>query len=253
MSPRMRGLYKYFTHACHFRMATIAFMIGLVFLVPFYIFIGCLITPVQQLHRPEIHLDMVVQISPVWVIAYLSLWAFWILPLLLVKQDALLRKVVLAFITAWIVSYLFFLSYPTVAPRPTYLACNNFFSWCLQLVYMCDPAYNCFPSLHVAQCYVSAMACYQVNRNAGMAACLWASLVAVSTIFTKQHYIADVVAGVFLGLIVYLLWLRSYPRSEVTDEERRAAPFIMIGLAAFHVLIITGFYIAYQIATKAKI
>jgi membrane-associated phospholipid phosphatase len=253
MSLTRRALIEYFTHTCQFRTVTIILMLVLAFLVPFYILIGDLITPAQRLHRPYIHLDKMIHVSPFWVIAYLSLWVFWILPLLLIKQDALLRKVILAFITAWIVSYVVFLSYPTIAPRPTDLACRDFFSWCLQLVYMCDPAYNCFPSLHVAQCYVSALACFRVNKSAGIAACLWASLVAISTIFTKQHYIADVVAGAILGLLAYFLWLRSYPRSNVAYADQRAAPFILIGIALFHALIITCFYVAYQMAMRSII
>ena len=52
----------------------------------------------------------------------------------------------------------------------------------------------------MAYSFVAALACYRVNRHLGLLAVLWAWLVGVSTLFTKQHYVVDVVVGALLGV-----------------------------------------------------
>ncbi|HEV2009653.1 MAG TPA: phosphatase PAP2 family protein [Candidatus Limnocylindria bacterium] len=46
---------------------------------------------------------------------------------------------------------------------------------------------------------------------------IWAALIVVSTVFVKQHYIADVVAGVLLAFLVSCVSLRLM-------ADRRGAP-----------------------------
>ena len=61
----------------------------------------------------------------------------------------------------------------------------------------------CSPTWHVAHSFVSALSCWRVHRGVAVAAVLCASLVGVSTLFTKQHYVLDVMAGIVLALIAY--------------------------------------------------
>src|SRR2546422_643919 len=84
---------------------------------------------------------------------------------------------------------LFLLVYPTMPPRPARVIGEGFAVWGLRFLYSADPPYNCFPSLHVAHSFVSALTCYRVHRGVGIAAALCASLIGVSTLYTKQHYI----------------------------------------------------------------
>ena len=59
-------------------------------------------------------------------------------------------------------------------------------------------------SLHVAQCFIAALVCHRVHRGAGAVAGVWAFLVALSTLFTKQHYVVDVLGGILLaGVAMY--------------------------------------------------
>lgn len=88
-----------------------------------------------------------------------------------------------------------FLVYPTVAPRPASVVGDGFAVWGLRFLYSADLPYTCFPSLHVAHAFVSALTCYRLHRAVGIAAVICAVLVALSTLFTKQHYVADVIPG----------------------------------------------------------
>ena len=80
-----------------------------------------------------------------------------------------------------------FLLYPTMAPRPANVIGEGFVPWSLRFLYSADSPYNCSPSLHVAHSFVSALPCYRLHRSVGIAAGVCASLIGVSTLFTKQH------------------------------------------------------------------
>jgi membrane-associated phospholipid phosphatase len=226
-------------------------MIVLVFLIPFYIFIGELWIPGRALHIPATPWDNLIPLKPSWSLIYGSLYVFVILPLCVVRQTEQIRRTVNAYLTIWIVAYLWFLFYPTVSSHPSKIHEQGFYAWVLgSIIYTCDVPYNCFPSLHVAHSFVSALTCYRVNRGVGIAAVCWAFLIGISTLYTKQHYILDVIAGIFLAYIAYLIFLRSYPREAIPEIDRRLAPALSLGFIAVHALIIFGFWIAYLITAK---
>jgi len=84
-----------------------------------------------------------------------------------------------------------------------------------------------------------------VHRGVGLAAVLWASLVALSTVFTKQHYVADVIAGIFLAGVAWVVFLRNCPRVAIPELDRRAAPLLMLGLIGIYGLVVAGLWVAY--------
>src|SRR5258708_1576110 len=193
----------------------------LVSLAPLYFVIGEL-TRGRAIHAPEIALDRAWPLQPGWMLVYGSLYLFIVvLPLMVVRQRELLRRAMLAFLTVMIVSYVGFLLYPTAAPRPAHVFGDGFSAWSLRRTYSVDPLYNCFPSLHVAYAFVSALTCFRVHRGVGAVAGLWAALIGVSTLFAKQHYVVDVIAGALLAYVAYVLFLRGYPREAVPESDRR--------------------------------
>lgn len=176
-------------------------LIILVSLVPLYIFIPEVLTG-RTFHVPEVALDRVVPLLPAWSLVYGALYFFLIvLPVLIVREEEYVRRTVHSYLLIWITAYVCFLVYPTAAPRPAKITGDGFTAWSLTILYSADPPYNCFPSLHVAHSFVSALACSRVHRGVGTAAILSASLVALSTLFTKQHYVLDVIAGIFLAFV----------------------------------------------------
>jgi membrane-associated phospholipid phosphatase len=179
-------------------------------------------------------LDRLFPLVPTWALIYGALYAFLILlPLFVIQQPELIRRTVWAYITVWSVAYVCFVLYPTVAPRPDTVPGRGFGVWGLRFLYEADPPFNCFPSIHVAHSFVSALACYRVHRTLGNVAVSVASLVAISTLFTKQHYVADVIAGTVLALIVYAVFLRGDSRVHVTELEHRVAPhlaWVVVGI-----------------------
>jgi membrane-associated phospholipid phosphatase len=226
-------------------------MVTLMLLVPCYIFIAKRVA-FGTLHVPALPWDRAVPLQPIWALIYGALYVFLIvLPVIVVREEEHIRRTFWAYLAVWIIAYVCFIVYPTVAPRPDRIYGDGFAAWGLRILYDADPPYNCFPSLHVAHSFVSALTCYRLHRRLGLAALLCASLVAVSTVFTKQHYIADVIAGALLAVVAYVVILRPYSRRNVPELDRRLAPVLALGALVVVCLGVLGFWIAYQLNGRA--
>jgi membrane-associated phospholipid phosphatase len=221
-------------------------MVAFVSLVPCYIFVAQLARESGAAYRPELALDRAIPLQPIWTLVYSCLYLTLILlPIFLVRQEAHIRRTVYAFLTIWISAYAVFWFYPTIAPRSSdAVPGSGFAAWSLRQLYEMDPPYNCFPSLHVAHSFASAITCLHVHRRVGFAAIAAACFVAVSTLFTKQHYVLDVIGGIALAVIVCRIFLRG--PLPVSDVERRAGPFFAAGIFGFTLLIAFGFWIAWR-------
>jgi membrane-associated phospholipid phosphatase len=76
----------------------------------------------------------------------------------------------------------------------------------LQFVHRFDAPSNCFPSMHVS---IATLTALHASTTLGEAALMFPVLIALSCVFTKQHYIADLPAGAALGWLAYqaFLWM----------------------------------------------
>jgi membrane-associated phospholipid phosphatase len=220
-------------------------MVLLVALVPFYIFIPFLL-PRETRYVPALALDRAIPLIPMWALVYGALYVFLILlPIFIVRQDEPIRRTVYAYLLIWLTAYVFFAFYPTAAPRPPIVIGEGFAVWGLRALYSSDPPYNCFPSLHVAHSFVSALACARVHRTLGVVATVCATLVALSTLFTKQHYILDVIAGVLLAFAAWAIFLRKTPQEPIPAFDRRVAPALALCIAGLVLLGLTGYLLTY--------
>ena len=218
-------------------------MVLLVALVPFYIFIAAWI-PKTALHAPAMQLDAAIPLQPAWAIVYGALYLFLIvLPVFIVRQPEHIRRTVLAYLMVWLTAFVCFFVYPTVAMRPVRVLGGDFGAWGLRALYDMDPPYNCFPSIHVAHSFVSALTCWRVHRRLGIVATLCAALVGVSTLFTKQHYVVDVVAGALLAFVAYVIFLRGI--GAAPERERRVAPLLALTVVGIVGVFLGGYFIAY--------
>jgi membrane-associated phospholipid phosphatase len=224
-------------------------MVALLGLVPWYIFIGVW-AEARRVHVPALRIDAFVPFVPVWGLVYGALYLFLILlPVFVVRHEPHIRRMFLAYLSVWVVSYIVFVLYPTGASRPASVPGHGFAAWGLRTLYAADPPYNCFPSLHVAHSFVSAFACSRINRRVGVLAGMCAVLVAMSTLFAKQHYILDVIAGIALACIAHFVFLRSSPRDDVPQLDRRAAPAMTAAVAALVLVMTAGYWVVYRIVS----
>ena len=130
-----------------------------------------------------------------------------------------------AYLFVMLVSYAGFLLYPTIAPHGEPLRIDGFATWSLQLFYDIDQPYGCFPSLHVAYSFVGALACYRMHRGVGLPRRPRGRLlIGVSTVYTKQHFVVDAIAGAIVGTAGLRVFLRGRPLEPIADIDRRLAP-----------------------------
>ena len=222
-------------------------MVLLFAIIPVYLFIGHALIPGRVLYAPAVAWDQAIPLWPAWSLVYGSLLLAALLPVFVVHQQELVRRVILAFVSVWLFSYAVFIAYPTVSPRPQALIGDDFFTWTLRGIYASDIRYNCFPSLHVAQCFLAAFACHRVHRGVGIVAMLWAALVGMATLYTKQHYVLDVIAGAFIAWSAHLVFLRGFPREAVPANERRLAPILALIAVGIYGLVVAGVWLIYQL------
>jgi membrane-associated phospholipid phosphatase len=216
-------------------------------LLPMYFVIGQ-VTAGWTHYAPAVALDRAMPLTPSWILVYGSLYMCgFMLPLVVVRGRELFHQALKAYLFVMIVSYAGFFLYPTIAPRNEALPVRDFASWCLRLFYDLDQPYGCFPSLHVAYSFVAALTCWRMHRGVGIAACTWATLIGVSTVYTKQHYVVDVPAGALAGVVAYALFLRDRPREAIADRDRRLAPMRALYVAAAYGMVIGFLWIAYRL------
>jgi len=98
--------------------------------------------------------------------------------------------------------------YPRPILHPPYA---NLSEWFLASVQRIDPPGNVFPSLHVAHTTMLALILIQDRPRLGRVALAMATALALSTLTTKQHFLADVVSGYVLAFFGRWFALRKLP------------------------------------------
>ncbi len=183
----------------------IAALLVAFFLIP-YLVINRLPSS-QSLTTLNSTVDNAIPFVPAFIIIYLSTYLFAFVPLLLVRNRAYFKKVALAYAIVMAVAYAIFLIFPTVIARP-HIVGGDIFSRMLALFYTIDLPYrNNFPSLHVAIATLAALASFGYAKKYWWTLA-WAAAIAVSTLFVKQHELADVIAGIALGALAYVAIVR---------------------------------------------
>ena len=85
-----------------------------------------------------------------------------------------------------------------------------------------EPFGSSFPSGHTSTSFASAVQFFGINKKSGIAALLFAVIVAFSRLYLYVHFLTDVLAGVILGTIIGVLisfvtgkiWLKFSERSK---------------------------------------
>jgi hypothetical protein len=118
-----------------------------------------------------------------------------LLPLFVVRDPAVFRRVALAYLLAIASAFAVFLLFPVTSQGlrvdARLYADAGFAGWLLQLLYFLDPPLNLFPSLHLALALLAALAARRVHRRSGAAALAWTACIAASVCTTKQHFAVD--------------------------------------------------------------
>ena len=153
--------------------------------------------------------DLMIPVIPITVVIYFSAFLFWLINYSLVaggEDEARGRFFAADFMTR-VVCLIFFILMPTTLIRPepgTETAWDTF----LTFVYQMDAADNLFPSIHCVAswlCWVGVRTRKDIPAWYRNFSLVYAVLICISTVTTKQHVILDIFGGVILAELCY--WL----------------------------------------------
>lgn len=148
-----------------------------------------------------------------FVPAFFIPYCIWYLMIFLIpyylycKDKDKFVKYVISYVLCSMIGNIVFISYPSTVTRPTVTG-TDIFSLIAKFIYWIDTPTNCFPSLHCAISMLFILyVCESKNTNiiTKISVCIISILIMFSTLFTKQHVVADFISGDILALIVYLI------------------------------------------------
>ncbi len=141
------------------------------------------------------------------VLIYMSEYFYFALVYILLAGSENINRYLYAIFSLQALSCLIFLFFPTIYPRENFPIPNDLPQWLINTwawLRSQDAPTNCLPSLHVSSAYLSALAFRtDPRKKLFWPFFIWATLIALSTLTTKQHYLADVVSGFILGILFH--------------------------------------------------
>lgn len=140
----------------------------------------------------------------VWIYSFLYypviLYVNWIL-----ETPGQFTRIAASYLLLLILQMAFFVLFPVVTPSDWRLSNERrtLSERFLAMVQRFDAASNSFPSMHVSVAMLTAM---HLQPEFGAAVFLFPLLIALSCLFTKQHYVIDLPAGAALGWMTFFAY-----------------------------------------------
>jgi membrane-associated phospholipid phosphatase len=176
--------------------------------------------------EPKLPWD-VFPLQVVWVIPYTlcyPLWACSIAWLIRKMDERLFRATIAGFFFTFSLGALIYILFPTYVVHPA-VAGDDILSKLLLLLITMGGDHDALPSAHI---YLSVILALFYGKWYPKYRWLWACIViiiAFSTLFTRQHYVADVIAGITTAWLGYLFgWWWSNRYTSQPGFLRRRAP-----------------------------
>lgn len=184
----------------------VTFAIG----ITFYTVINHLAMDMQT-RSLETWIDRAIPMLPWTVLIYIWVYVFMFLPIFLVRTDQLFYRCLIGYIIILCVSCIVFFLWPVAYNRPEFAVQDGYTNWVMYTLYFIDKPANCFPSMHVSNAFFAAFLAYHIHKRTGLLALLAALVISLSTLTTKQHYLADVLSGFLLaGVVYYMMFHKPY-------------------------------------------
>lgn len=160
---------------------------------------------------PHTWIDSNTPFMPWSVLIYISEYFYFAFVFFALRNNDNINKYLYSFFSLQVVSCFIFLVYPTIYPRDGLPIQSIEPAWLKAIwvwLHQQDAPTNCLPSLHVSSVYLSSFA-FLTDGKQGRPKLfwfffIWGTFIALSTLTTKQHYVADIVSG--LGMSVLFYW-----------------------------------------------
>lgn len=182
------------------------------------------LTPPRYL--PTTWIDENTPFIPWTIWFYVSEWVFFAYTYLVIKKVENTNKYLYSFFVMQLIAGIIFIIWPTTYPRHLYPLPTEGVDFLTLAVFNqirgLDTPANCCPSLHVSTVYLLALIFLEEQREKFGFVMIWATLISLSTLTTKQHYLVDVVTGFIFALVCYWVFFKMItyrPVGEVTQKS----------------------------------
>ena len=192
-------------------------------------------------------IDDAVPFLPFSILGYALVYVFIFLPAFTIQHRAVFTRVFWGFLLLSLMALPFFVFMPVRVPRPGVPTQESFFYWGVAFNYVLDKPVNAFPSLHVANSVFAAACCVKLSRRVGLWGIIGSTIIAISTLTVRQHFLADVIAATAIALGVYFVVvhpviqreLKNRPAKEMTFQPRVAVrvAYVYLGFLTFAALL----------------
>jgi membrane-associated phospholipid phosphatase len=187
-----------------------------------FVYGGCDWLTAHRSLRVPIHLaiELSIPFIPGAVVVYMSIYVLFLAGPFIVRERrefaGLIRALALATLIGG-VGFLFLPSRPAFSPPGELGVWTGLFHFADRL----NLDYNMVPSLHVAlsACCIAGFARHASPPGRALL-WTWATAIALSTLFTHQHHVVDVVSGWGVGILAYRVAALRVGRWRASEEGR---------------------------------
>ena len=155
--------------------------------------------------------DRAIPFQPAWVLVYIGTFLFWFYQYTTVARESpkAACRLAAADFVAKLICLVFFIALPTTNTRPE-VEGSGFIPFVMRFIYWIDTPTNLFPSIHCFVAWLGTRYIYECKtlRHRALTSILCtigSLLVFASTLFTRQHVLLDVVSGVAVAEIGWLV------------------------------------------------
>lgn len=172
-------------------------------------------------------IDKFIPFLPVFILPYI-IWYAFILGYLIYfwyKDVRVYLNTLSVVVLGELVCFIIYLYFQTTVPRPV-LSGEGVLIDLVRMIYSHDQPYNAFPSIHVLTTFAIVLGYINIkNKDVfhSFFVPVMGSLIIVSTLFVKQHYVLDVVGSVFLTSFFHVMVFGLY---ESKYNERSASLYL---------------------------
>ncbi len=165
------------------------------------------LTSFRSTYSLGIFIDNLIPFLPLTIFIYQFTYLLWFLPYFFVKKIEPLRKLTWSYISLIFISGIIFLVFPVEIVRPEMIV-GGLVGWLTNTFYSMDLPYNAFPSIHASFTFLIGLFSFKYMKKIRLIIYLIGALIIISTLTFKQHYFLDVILGMVLAAVVYLVVFR---------------------------------------------
>jgi membrane-associated phospholipid phosphatase len=155
------------------------------------------------------------------------------------------NALVLAYVLVNAVAYIIYLIFPVLGPDRLVTG-TDIFSLQVQALYNVDVHVNCFPSLHGSTSLLTAFALWRAKKEYGYLSWPIAIAVMVSTLFVRQHWIADQIAATIVTLPIAYVVFNRFKYTRVTKSTTVVPRWqVLVSLAAGVIFMVIYLWVFY--------